>query len=95
MLYIEREELMHCGFKIEERKGIALLFAVDRQSQILGHLLVYFNDLNTSAFQILTELSQLGVVVQLGTMSQTTSPGKDGSNWVGRSGVTLMKQDRY
>jgi hypothetical protein len=60
------------------------------KSKILGHdtLLVHYMD--ASLLERLGKLDNLGSVVELTTLDQTTSPGEDGSNGIGRCGVALL-----
>lgn len=66
-----------------------LLLAVDGQGQVLGHDVLVLDGADTSLLKLLGEDAQLLVAVEVGTVAQTTRPGKDGSNGVGRGRVTL------
>jgi hypothetical protein len=67
------------------------LGSVHGKSQILGHDSVNVNGLGTTLLKLLSELGQLGSVVELGSESQTSSPSEDGSDGVGRGLVTLLE----
>jgi hypothetical protein len=61
---------------------------LDANGKILGHE-ASFDGLNADVFQSLREVSQLSVVVQLGAVSKTSGPGKDGGNRVGAGFLAL------
>lgn len=67
------------------------LGAVLSQSQILGHDAVRVDGLDTCLLQCLGESSDFWRVVELCTVSQTSSPGEDGCHWVGGSFVALLE----
>jgi hypothetical protein len=69
--------------KQQQRRDIArLLWTVDADCKILGQE-AGLHGLNADTLQSVAKSSQIGIAVQLGTMSQTTSPGKDWRNRVG------------
>jgi hypothetical protein len=62
---------------------------MDGKSQILGHLLVNFNSVNTSLFEFVRELEELLVVIEVCSVSKTAGPCEDRGDGVGRGRVTL------
>jgi hypothetical protein len=62
---------------------------VDSKSQILSHLLVNFNSVNASLFEVLRELEKLLVVIEVGSVSKTAGPCEDGGDGVGGGRVAL------
>jgi hypothetical protein len=60
------------------------------KSKILGHDTLLVDDVDTGLLERLGEFDNLGSVVELTTLGKTTGPGEDGSNGVGRCGVTLL-----
>jgi hypothetical protein len=67
----------------------AVGITLDANGKILGHE-ASFDGLNADVFQSLREVSQLSVVVQLGAVSKTSGPGKDGGNRVGAGFLSLL-----
>jgi hypothetical protein len=66
------------------------LLSVDSESKILRHNAVLVNQLNTRLLKALAELAQLGVVIELGAVKQTTRPREYGRNRVGGRLTTLL-----
>lgn len=56
---------------------------MNRQSQILGHDTLLSNALHASSLEGSAELVELRVGVELGSESESSSPGEDGSDGVG------------
>jgi len=67
------------------------LGTVHGKGQILGHDSVNVNGLGTSLLELGGKLGEFGGVVELGSERKTSSPGKDGSDRVGRRLVTLLE----
>lgn len=66
------------------------LGAVLCQSQILGHDSVNVDGLDTCLLEGLCESGDFGGVVELGSVGETTGPGEDGGDRVGRSFLALL-----
>jgi hypothetical protein len=60
------------------------------ESEIFGHDALLVDNVDASLLERLCKLDDLGCVVELTTLDKTTGPGEDGSNGVGRCGVTLL-----
>src|SRR5699024_6523172 len=69
--------------------GEPILFAADQQRQVLGHLTA-LDGLDDDVLERVGELDDLRGVVQLAPVLQTTGPGKDGRDRVGRGGFALL-----
>ena len=67
------------------------LGAVHSQGEILGHDSVDIDGLGAALFELSGELCQLGGVVELGSEGETSGPGKDRGDRVGRGLVTLLE----
>jgi hypothetical protein len=67
------------------------LGTVHSQGKILGHDSVYIDRLGAALFELSGELCQLGGVVELGSEGETSGPGKDRSDRVGRGLVALLE----
>ena len=70
---------------VDELEGVEVLIAsgsvsvMHDDSKILGHVAA-FDGLADHALESLTPILQLGVVVELGAVEKTTSPGVHGGN---------------
>lgn len=69
--------------------GLALLLAAGK-SKVLGHDGLLVDNVDTGALELLGELDNVGGVVELTTADQTTGPGEDGGNRVGRGLTALL-----
>lgn len=82
--------LLH-GIKVLASGNVITLALLSTcQSEILGHDALLVDDVHASLLQTLGELDNLGGTVELATLGQTTGPGKDGSDGVGRGRVALL-----
>lgn len=71
--------------------GIVLaLRLASGKGKILGHDTVNVDGVNASLLKALGEGNDIGGVVELTTLDETTGPGEDGSNGVGGGLVTLL-----
>lgn len=60
------------------------------KGKILGHDTVNIDSVNASLLKALSKGDNLGGVVELATLDETTGPGEDGGNGVGGGLVTLL-----
>lgn len=60
----------------------------NEDGKILGHSTI-FNSFNDGIFQMVTEVVEFLVVIELGSVEETSSPSEDGGNRVGGSFLTL------
>jgi hypothetical protein len=67
------------------------LGTVHGKGQILGHDSVNIDGLGTSLLELGGKLGEFGSIVELGSERETSSPGKDGSDRVGRRLVALLE----
>jgi hypothetical protein len=67
------------------------LGTVHSQGEILGHDSVDIDGLGTALFELGGKLGQLGGVVELGSEGETSGPGKDRGDRVGRGLVALLE----
>jgi len=71
--------------------GIVLaLRLASGKGKILGHDTVNVDSVNASLLKALSEGNNIGSVVELSTLDETTGPGEDGGNGVGGGLVTLL-----
>ena len=66
------------------------LLSMDSQSKILGHDTLLVDQFNTRGFEVFTESEELGVVIEVGSVDETSGPCEDGSNGVGGGFVALL-----
>jgi len=69
--------------------GLTVL-AASGKGKILGHDTIIVDNLDTGTLELLSELDNVGGVVELTTLDETTGPGEDGGNGVGGGLVTLL-----
>ncbi len=79
---------------LEEGEGLEVVrlvevLAVDSKGKVLGHLTA-LNSLNACLLESLSKDPQVIVVIELGTVGETASPGKDGRDGVGGGGLALL-----
>lgn len=60
------------------------------KGKILGHDTINIDRVNAGLFEALGEGDNLGLVVELATLDETTGPGEDGGNGVGGGLVALL-----
>lgn len=61
-----------------------------REGKVLGHVTLLVDNVDTGALQLLGEADHVGGVVELATLHQTTGPGEDRGNGVGRGLTALL-----
>ena len=66
------------------------VLAVNGQCKVLGHDSILVDDLHASLLERRAEILQGGVVVELGSVDETTGPREDGSHRVCRSFFALL-----
>jgi len=66
------------------------VFTAAGKSQILGHDTINIDSVDASLFKGLSEGHDLGGVVELAALGQTTGPGKNGGNGVGAGLAALL-----
>ena len=66
------------------------VLSVDGQGQVLGHDTVLVNGLNASSLEVFAEVLESFVVIELGSVKETASPGEDGGDGVRRGLVALL-----
>lgn len=60
------------------------------EGKILSHNTININGVDTGLLEALGKGNDVGGVVELATLDETTGPGKDGGNGVGRGLVALL-----
>jgi hypothetical protein len=69
--------------------GLTVLAAAGK-GKILGHDTLLVDNIDTGALELLGESNNIGGVIELSTLDQTTGPGKDGSDGVGGGLAALL-----
>jgi hypothetical protein len=81
------------GFQINVCNNPVLSFQVltmNRNREVFGHYLVNIDDLNARCFEGKRKFPQGVIPVKFGSMDETTSPGKDRGDGIGRSFVPFL-----
>ena len=79
----------HEVLRVEVHAFLGALDAVDADGQVFGHFSVV-DAVHASGLQGLAVLGQVGVVVQLGAVSQAAGPGVDAGHRVGGRLLALL-----
>lgn len=66
------------------------ILSVDSKRKILGHNTILVNDFDASFFEICAETAESIVLIEFGSVEETSCPGKDGCDGIGGCFVTLL-----
>lgn len=66
------------------------VLAAAGKGKVLGHDSLFIDNVDTGALKLLGKGDDVGGVVELTTLDETTSPGEDGGNRVGRCLTALL-----
>lgn len=64
---------------------------MDGQGKIFGHLAILINNITTDSLEDGAEASELWILIEIGTMTQSTGPGKDARYRIG-TGFSSLKE---
>ena len=69
--------------------GLEWLIGADQQGEVFCHL-AGFDSPDTDILKRLGEIGQIGIIIELGAITQALGPGKDRGNGVCRSRLALL-----